>query len=391
MSPEHLHFPRAALAKSIADEVMLRSPWSFSANGVFLTAPKGTGKTTFLREDLAPLLSKEAFVIYADLLAEPDRGPTAAVKDAVQRSNLAAKSFANGAITRAELNRAGFAKGASEDPLTDEHQLPVALNSIQTLVQTPVVLIIDEAQHALTHPDGMDLMRSLKSARDQINTRGEANLRILMAGSHKDKLMHLVREVASPFYGSAAAVLPPLGRDYLEYVAEQIKASTNIDFVDINTLEQAFELTDHKPEALANIIGMALNPLLKKDHSFSTMVIHGAQNLWICARAIHSDTLDDLPALDRAIMERIGSTAGRFAVSGKESLAAYSMAVGETVSAQRVQKALHRLQSSDPPLLWKAGTAEYVIEDPDLRDWIRIGQDFTKGGGAQDVNDHIDD
>ncbi|WP_416398409.1 hypothetical protein [Allohahella sp. A8] len=334
-----------------------------------------------MRQDLAPLLSNEAFVIYTDLWADPSRDPTVVVKEAVRQSHMAANSFARGAITKAELNLAGFAKVTLEDPWTDEQQLPIALNSIQAQVQMPLVLIIDEAQHALAHPDGMGLMLSLKSARDQINTLGEANLRIVMSGSDRDKLMRLVHEAASPFYGCSVATLPPLGRPYLEHIAERIKASTNIDFVDINALEKTFELVGHQPETLAGIIGMAANPLIDQRQSFSARLITAGREHRQNRIASYRDKLDALPALDRAIMERIGSMDGGFAVGGKESLAVYSKATGEPVTAQRVQKALHRLREHSPPLLWKSAAAEYAIEDAGMRDWIRDGQDDVKGGG----------
>ena len=70
-------FHRPALAAQLADQILRSSPTSASPSGVFLAAPRRTGKSTFVREDLRPALErKKAVVIYVDLWADRHVDPS---------------------------------------------------------------------------------------------------------------------------------------------------------------------------------------------------------------------------------------------------------------------------------------------------------------------------
>ena len=61
-------FKRTELANEVADKILFTSPTSASSSGLFLAAPRRTGKSTFLREDLrlsAPDLSNVQQVLVA--------------------------------------------------------------------------------------------------------------------------------------------------------------------------------------------------------------------------------------------------------------------------------------------------------------------------------------
>ena len=63
-----IRFPRTTLARYMADEILGLNPFSDAPNGLFLAAPRRTGKSTFLLEDLKPLLeSSGVLVVYVDL------------------------------------------------------------------------------------------------------------------------------------------------------------------------------------------------------------------------------------------------------------------------------------------------------------------------------------
>ena len=64
-------FHRVALADDLAARLLAAPSTSASGSGLFLAAPRRTGKSTFLREDLRPALERRgATVIYADLWAD---------------------------------------------------------------------------------------------------------------------------------------------------------------------------------------------------------------------------------------------------------------------------------------------------------------------------------
>lgn len=65
-------FHRPELAKRLAGQILVASVGRAAGSGIFLAAPRRTGKSTFVREDLRPVLEADgALVVYADLWADP--------------------------------------------------------------------------------------------------------------------------------------------------------------------------------------------------------------------------------------------------------------------------------------------------------------------------------
>ncbi|MFY9477794.1 MAG: hypothetical protein WAQ08_09080 [Aquabacterium sp.] len=56
-------FHRPALASRLAEQILHTSPTSASPSGVFLAAPRRTGKSTFVREDLRPEFEGKGAII----------------------------------------------------------------------------------------------------------------------------------------------------------------------------------------------------------------------------------------------------------------------------------------------------------------------------------------
>ncbi len=77
-------FRRPALARGYADALLGTGPFDRSS-GLFLAAPRRTGKTPFVRTDLVDeLRSRGAVVVYADLWADRQRDPAALIADALK-------------------------------------------------------------------------------------------------------------------------------------------------------------------------------------------------------------------------------------------------------------------------------------------------------------------
>ncbi|HET8746280.1 MAG TPA: hypothetical protein VFM98_11795, partial [Ramlibacter sp.] len=78
-------FHRTALAEDLARKLMEPPATSAAPSGLFLAAPRRTGKSTFLREDLRPALERQgALVIYADLWADRATDPGEVIVNAVR-------------------------------------------------------------------------------------------------------------------------------------------------------------------------------------------------------------------------------------------------------------------------------------------------------------------
>ena len=201
------HFPRPALAEDLVKDLRGLRAFSDAPNGLFLAAPRRTGKSTFLLLDLKPALEAAgAVVVYVDLWADPRRDPGALVADAIAKvlgSKLGVVARSARAVGLENIVVAGTLKiDLTRLGRVDGITLPEALRVLHETAKAPVALIVDEAQHALTSEAGEATMSALKSARDQLNQPGTINLMLVMSGSDRDKLLRLVNTNGSPFYGS---------------------------------------------------------------------------------------------------------------------------------------------------------------------------------------------
>lgn len=80
----NFYFPRVNLAQSILDDLLGKNPFGDAANGYFLAAPRRTGKSSFLKNDLQPLLqTSQITVIYVDLWSDKNKDPASLIADAI--------------------------------------------------------------------------------------------------------------------------------------------------------------------------------------------------------------------------------------------------------------------------------------------------------------------
>jgi hypothetical protein len=166
MDEDPIHH-RPEPARPLAATLLGHDPLSAAGrSGLLLSAPRRTGKSTFLRNDLIPAVEGAGAVaiyveLWADLSADKTRDAAdliaAAIRDALASHtgklgrSLRALQAIKKAGTQGEL--AGL-KGELEFELETVGQprgttLAKAREALQRRVAKPVVLIIDEAKHAL--------------------------------------------------------------------------------------------------------------------------------------------------------------------------------------------------------------------------------------------------
>lgn len=159
-----------------------------ASNGLFLTSPRRTGKSTFLQADLSPeLCARGVLVVYTDLWESRDCDPSDLIKEAIARAFTHEVNIFSRTVKRSKLeavNLAGWLKiDTSKVGRSDGTSLADALRGLKELSGKPVALIIDEAQQALLSNEGEAMMFALKSARDQMNRPGKIDLMLIMSGS----------------------------------------------------------------------------------------------------------------------------------------------------------------------------------------------------------------
>jgi hypothetical protein len=372
-----IHFPRQALARELVAALRGQAVFGDAHNGLFLAAPRRTGKSTFLQADLKPALEAAgAVVAYVDLWADPRRDPGALIADAIARAlaprlgvvSRAARAAGLDSVTIAGALKIDVGKIGRIDGVT----LPDALRALHEAARAPVALIVDEAQHALTSEAGEATMSALKSARDQLNRPGEVNLMLVMSGSDRDKLLRLVNTNGAPFYGSQISRMPPLGRDFIDHVARLITAQRpDLAPVDAALLLQAVESFGQRPQFFMEALGQALSPLSGLSGvRFEQAVLQAAKERQDADEAQMESEYLALRPLEQAVVWRLLSQGARFRPYDGEALRFYRDRVTGRVTPQMVQRALESLRERNPALVWKSARGEYAVDDAAMHRWF---------------------
>lgn len=375
-------FPRTALAQELVAALQGKTLLGDAHNGLFLAAPRRTGKSTFLQGDLQPALQAVGVVvIYVDLWADTRRDPGALIAEAIARAlqpqlGLVARTARKAGLDKVKVG--GLEVDTSRIGKVDGLTLTDALRLLHESAGQPVALIIDEAQHALTSDAGEAAMTALKSARDQLNKPGAVNLMLVMSGSDRDKLLRLVNTAGAPFYGSQIQRMPPLGPDFIAHVAGLIEAQRpELGTVDQTLLQQAFEMFGFRPQFFMAALGQVLSPLAALNGRFEPALLEAAMQQQAQDEAqMESDYLGLRP-VEQAVLWRMLAQGPMFRPYDAEALRFYRDKSGQPVSVTQAQKALESLRQRMPALVWKSARGEYALEDAAMHRWFeaRVSND----------------
>lgn len=367
-------FPRTELAQQLLAALRGRDLLGDAHNGLFLAAPRRTGKTTFLQGDLQPVLEAAGVVVvYVDLWADMQRDPGVLIAEAIGRAlepqlGLVARMATKGGLAAVKVG--GLTVDTSRIGKVDGLTLVDALRVLHEAAGKPVALIIDEAQHALTSEAGEAAMTALKSARDQLNRPGLVNLMLVMSGSDRDKLLRLMNSAAAPFYGSQVQRMPTLGADFIEHVAGLVEAQRpEVVPVDRQALLQAFEQFAHRPQFFMAALGQVLSPLSGVVGRFEPALLEAANDMQRQDEAQMQANYLGLRPLEQAVLWRMLAQGASFRPYDSEALRFYRDKTGLPVNVAQTQRALEALRQRTPALVWKSARAEYAVEDVTMNRW----------------------
>jgi transcriptional regulator with XRE-family HTH domain len=379
-----VHYPRTELAEQIADALQGKDPFGDAHNGLFLAAPRGTGKSTFLQADLKPALKRRGItVVYVDFWANPPRDPRELLAEALGRAiaprlGLISKLAAKRRLAKLTVN--GLEFDLTKIGRSDGVSIPDALQTLQTAVKKPVALILDEAQHALSSKAGEAAMMALKSARDQMNGPGKVRLMLVLSGSDGYKLLRLVKTRAAPFFGSQITPMPTLGADFVEHIAALIERQRpELTPIDRSVLFEAFQAFGARPQFFLDALGHMLSPLENGTERPEAAVLaqarqHEQDEHW----QTESDYLSLRP-IEQAVLWRMLEQGPRFRPYDSESNEFYAKVLGRRIKKARVQAALESLCDRSPPMIGKSALGEYAIEDAALHAWFKSRRKTNSG------------
>ena len=371
--PPPFSFRRRDLATGIADALLGQTPFDYGS-GLFLSAPRRTGKSTFLREDLVPELERRGLVtLYVDLWSDRQRDPASLIADVIRTALRAYDNAAVKAVKAAGLSKVGIGPFASFDidrigtpqgaTLTD------ALRALAQKSAKPVALVVDEAQHALATDAGVNAMFALKAARDAMNQGGDGHhLTLVFTGSHRDKLSNLMLRRDQPFYGASFMDFPLLGRDYsnayTKWLNERLADDNGFEADDVFA---AFKILGCRPEMLQNALrDFALGDT--KSAGLKRTLADGAKTLRERLWEDYDRDFSQLTALQKVVLRYLIASGDRLTPFSAETLAAVSALAGQPVAAGDMQSALEALRQKN--IIWRSARATYALEDQDMAGWF---------------------
>ena len=371
-------FHRPDLAKRLAGQILVAGVGSAAGSGVFLAAPRRTGKSTFAREDLRPALEAQGvLVVYADLWANPTADPGLVISNAIRASLVGNEGVILRLAKRAgmskvsvgnlsfDLDRVGLGKDVS---LTD------ALVALSDETGQMIVLLIDEAQHAITSDAGIAALFALKAARDELNSSQHHGLRIVCTGSNRDKLAMLRNSKDQAFFGAPLVNFPLLGRDYIDWFCKEIRLPFQLDPEQVWPL---FIEAGYRPE----LLGSAADQFRFEFDVDATVVpqkfAEEVRRLAEELNEVQRGVIHSLTPIQSAVLRVMAATDQQYAPFEAATLEKYRKAMQlagqppEEVKADvpGVQQALIALQ--DKKLIWRAARGVYAVEERNIIDLLK--------------------
>ena len=384
-----------------------KSLFGDAPNGLFLAAPRRTGKSTFLQRDLAPELERRGIVVvYVDLWADQNRDPGSLIAEAVGKAVVAHLGMVAKAAKATHLDSltvAGVLKlDTSKIGKPDGATLTEALSLLHETAKKPVALIVDEAQHALTSETGETAMAALKAARDTLNSPGDARLMLVMSGSDRDKLLRLVNANGAPFYGSTIQRMPELSKDFIAFVAVLIEQQMpSLKPVDANKLLHAFQGFSSRPQFFSTALAEALSPLTSNGTRFEDQLVDAANRRQREDEAQMESEFLALRPIEQAVLWRLLEQGSRFRPYDSEALKFYRDKLGTAgsatvkITAQSAQAAVESIRQRTPALVWKSARGEYSVDDAMMHSWyahrVAAGSWPPEIGGRKRVSAEFED
>ena len=384
-------YHRSALARQLAEQLLkpkvLDRPLR---SGLFLSGLRRTGKTTFLRKDLIPVLEqgdwgpgahgRSAIVIYVDLWSNVSISPAELILRAV-RAKLRELQDPTSAIwaalkrvVRAEVAVHGFKFNFDLAKLGEEGgaTLAEAFTQIVDEAGTDLVFIVDEVQECLGREDAQALMQALKAARDAINLRPNTPGYVLFigTGSHRSLVQEMTVRRKEAFAGAVNLDYPLLDEGFVAWVRDQMHAQSVTVQPSAAAAWQAFQDLGHRPEPFLDalrILTQTVQPGEDTDAMFRAIVWTKRDSL--ADRELTA--LEDLGPLAQRIFSRIATHEGEEArgIYSSEALEGYTAALGTEVRTEDVQTTVIALQHKN--LIHRMGHGAYAITDPFVRQvWL---------------------
>lgn len=363
------HCPRPKLAQAY-----LQLLGSGLVVSTCIFAPRRTGKTVFLRQDLTPAAQQAGYAVaYADLWQTPLDPGTAlvrALEEALQAKSLGSRVMkglrtpikklkASAEVSsikgEVELELDAVSKQATDTALRID-DLAAAL-----CAKKPLLLLVDEAQELARTQSNEWMARALRTAM----TKHRDRLRVVFTGSSRSQLAHVFSDAQAPLYSVGATVqeFPALDRELVEFVAARFEAACGRK-LDVGTAWAYFDRDfQHKPEPfLQAIVAMLMNPGLSLHDACQQELRDDAR------RENHEATWASLDALQRSLVQLLQADPTTLPFSKATLAAAAKQSKRKDLKVHHVQWALRQLAERN--IVSKNARGVYTFDNPAFERWV---------------------
>ncbi len=363
------------MARQLADELLGEYLVSDAPNGLFLAAPRRTGKSKFLQFELKPELeARGCLVVYVDFWAQPDKDPAELLAETLtyeihktagltKRLAAALSSLKVGTVeVELDLSKLGRPQGPS---------IPHVLGLLGKAANRQIVVILDEAQHTLTTKAGDAAMFALKSARDQLNSPDGHRLLLVFSGSDRDKLLRLVNSSKAPFYGSQIRHLPELDQGYVSQLGDALeKVFEWLAPVNIDALFEAFQTVGRRPQFLQEVLNEVLQRPATHAGQAQADILQGAREFQRNEARQRLHLYLGLKPLEQFVLWRMLEQGAAFRPYDSDAKDFYGALLGQEISTPMVQAAIKSLRDREPSIVWKSSRGEYAVDDTQMHGWF---------------------
>jgi hypothetical protein len=363
------HCPRPALARSY---LKLLSAGPVVSTSIF--APRRTGKTVFLLQDLTPAARKAGYVVaYADLWQirlNPGMALIRGLEEALEPKTLAQKALKRlHAPVKKVTAKGGVGEIAGEleielgDSRKDATNLALRIEELvsRLVSKKPLLLLVDEAQELARSRENELVATALRTTL----TKYRDKMRVVFTGSSRTQLAHVFSNTDAPLYAVGATIhdFPLLGRELVEFVAEKFKDATQRT-LDVAKGWKAFQDFKQQPEPfLSAVVAMLMEPSLTIERACA--IERAGQD----KEENHEGTWNSMDAMQRqlALLVVNNPLAKPFS---KSTLAALAKALGlVSLESTSVQHSLRVLAIKN--ILCKSPRGVYTFESAAFERWVR--------------------
>ena len=371
-------YHRPALAARLSKLILQVAVGSAASSGVFLAAPRRTGKSTFAREDLRPALEAAgAIVLYADLWKDLTKDPGLVIVEAVREAVGRTEGFITRLAKSSGMEKVavgGLNFSLDKIGLGKDIDLTTALVALSDESRKIIVLMIDEAQHAITTDAGVAALFALKAARDELNSSKHHGLRIVCTGSNRDKLAMLRNSKDQAFFGASMVQFPTLDQDFIDWLCANLDLPCKLDPAEVF---QLFKESGYRPE----LLGAAADEI-RFDFTIDPEAIPARFTELVRAQADELNAnlkkvLHSLTPIQSAVIRVMSVKGEHYAPFEAPTMEAYAKAMMQAgiaasdikVEVPGVQQALIALQ--EKKLVWKASRGVYAVDEQVIVDLLR--------------------